>query len=94
VFCGNAWEERRRKERMMSRCFIWFPIGGYRRTQYITSISLFYKNVGRLWRVSDCEELLELSGGAVSDLSIQTISLISSIVLLFFQKKRFFQSSK
>jgi len=41
-----------------------------------------------------CEELLVLSGGAVSDLSIQTISLISSIVLLFFQKKRFFQSSK
>ena len=22
-------------ERMMSRCFTWFPIGGYRRTQYI-----------------------------------------------------------
>ena len=32
--------------RMMSRCFNWFPIGGYRRTQYITSIGLFYKNWG------------------------------------------------
>ena len=27
-------------------------------TQYITSIGLFYKNVGRFWRVSDCEELV------------------------------------
>jgi len=32
---------------MRSRCFTWFPIGGYRRTQYITSIGLFYKNMGR-----------------------------------------------
>jgi len=30
----------------------------FRRTQYITSIGLFYKEVGRLWRVSDCEELV------------------------------------
>ena len=29
-----------------------------RRTQYITPIGLFYKNVGRLWRGSDCEELV------------------------------------
>ena len=29
--------------------FTWFPIGSYRRTQYITSIGLFYKKVGRLW---------------------------------------------
>ena len=36
------------KEMMMSRCFTWFPIGGYRRTQYITSIGLFYKEVGIL----------------------------------------------
>jgi len=28
----------------MSRYFTWFPIGGFRRTQYITSIGLFYKN--------------------------------------------------
>ena len=27
---------------------------------YVTSIGLFYKNQGRFWRVSDCEEL---SGG-------------------------------
>jgi len=25
-------------------------------TQYITPIGLFYKNVGRLWRLSDCVE--------------------------------------
>ena len=30
------------------------------RTQYITSIGLFNKNVEKFWRVSDCEEL---SGG-------------------------------
>jgi len=30
---------------MMSVCFTWFPIGGYRRIQYITSIDMFYKNV-------------------------------------------------
>jgi len=27
-------------------------------TQYITSIGMFYKNVGILRRVSDCEELV------------------------------------
>jgi hypothetical protein len=37
---------KRNMEKMMSRCFTWFPIGGYRRTQYITSIGLFYKEVG------------------------------------------------
>jgi len=30
----------------MSICFTWFPIGWFRRTQYIPSIGLFYKNVG------------------------------------------------
>ena len=40
---------KRKRERMMSRCLTWYPIGGFRRTQYITSIGLFYKNVGRLW---------------------------------------------
>jgi len=30
----------------------------FRRTQYITSIGLDYKEVGGLWRVSDCEELV------------------------------------
>ena len=41
----------------MSRCFTWFPIVGYRRTQYIPELGLFYKNVGSLWKVSDCEEI-------------------------------------
>jgi len=31
----------------MSRCFTWFPFG-FRRTQYITSIGLFYKEVGKI----------------------------------------------
>ncbi len=30
----------------MSICFIWIPFGGFRVTQYITSIGLFYKNWG------------------------------------------------
>jgi len=41
-------KERRRKERMMSRFFIYFPYKWFRRTQYITPIGLFYKNVGIL----------------------------------------------
>ena len=41
----------------MSRCFTWVSIW-FRRTQYITSIGLFYKKCGEFtWRVSDCEEL-------------------------------------
>ena len=32
----------------MSRCFTRFPIGGYRRTQYIPELGGFYKNVGIL----------------------------------------------
>jgi len=34
---------------MINRGLTWFPIVGYRRTQYLTSIGLFYKEVGRLW---------------------------------------------
>ena len=40
---------KRSKERMMSRCFNWFPISGFRRILNVTSIGLFYKEVGRLW---------------------------------------------
>ena len=48
---------KRNTEKIMSICFTWVPIGGYRRTQYITSISLFYKNVGRLWNASNREDI-------------------------------------
>ena len=42
---------KRKRERIMSICFTWFPIGGFRITQYITSIGLDYKNVcGGSWR--------------------------------------------
>ena len=37
---------KRNRERMMSRCFTWFPIGGYRRTQYIPEYGGFFKKVG------------------------------------------------
>ena len=37
---------KRNMEKMMSICLIEFPIVGFRRTQYITSIGLFYKDVG------------------------------------------------
>ena len=43
----NRGEERRSIDmRRMSRCFTWFPIVWFRRTQYIPSIGLFYKNWG------------------------------------------------
>jgi len=44
---------------MMSRCFIGFPISGLGDPQFITSIGLFYKNMGiLLGGLSDCEELV------------------------------------
>ena len=50
---------KRKRERIMSICFTWFPIGWFRRTQYISELGLFYKNEGRLlgvpltlWRIS------------------------------------------
>ena len=39
----------RNMEKMMSICLTWFPFWWIRRTQYITSICLFFKEVGRLW---------------------------------------------
>ena len=37
---------KRNTEEMMSICFIEFPISGFRRILNITSIGLFYKEVG------------------------------------------------
>jgi|AP82_1055514.scaffolds.fasta_scaffold92488_1 hypothetical protein len=64
-----------------------------RRTQYITPIGLFYKNVGRLWRGSDCEELvgvthrrmigLVLVGGYCFILLFLSPILISSLIIFF-----------
>ena len=39
---------KRNTEKIMSRCFTWFPFWWIRRTQFITSIGLFCKNVGIL----------------------------------------------
>ena len=44
---------KRNKERIMSICLTCFPFGGFRRTQYIPELGGFYKEVGRLWRLSD-----------------------------------------
>ena len=33
---------KRSKERMMSRCFNWFPISGFRRTQVIPELDVDY----------------------------------------------------
>ena len=48
---------KRNMEEMMSICLKRFPISGLGEPN-LTSIGLFYKKVGRLWRVSDCEELV------------------------------------
>ena len=46
---------------MMSRCFTWFPISGFRRTQYIPRFGGVLQEIGDFtWRVSDCEELVGL----------------------------------
>ena len=42
----------------MSRCFTWVPIGGLGEPNIYHDSGVFYKKVGRLWRVSDCEELV------------------------------------
>ena len=39
---------RRREMRMMSRCFTWYPIGGYRRTQYIPRFGGVLQECGEL----------------------------------------------
>ena len=41
---------------MMSSCFIKFPISGLGEPNIYHDSGVFYKEVGRLWRVSDCEE--------------------------------------
>ena len=40
------------------------------RTQYITSIGLFYKNRGFYWRVSDCEEFVGVIGDDVTEMQV------------------------
>ena len=50
----------------MSRCLTRFPIGWFRRTQNITPIGFFYKNVGiLLGGVSDCGELVGVNQDVV-----------------------------
>ena len=42
-------------------CLTWFPNCLFMRTQYITSIGLFYKNCGSCGGESDCEELVGIT---------------------------------
>jgi len=42
----------------MSICLTWFPISGLGEPYIYHDSGVFYKNVGRLWRVSDFEELV------------------------------------
>ena len=45
---------KRKRERIMSICFTWFPIGGYRRTQYIPELEGFYN----VWGIYDIVGIL------------------------------------
>jgi len=56
--CPNRGDERRRIERMMSRCFIWFPIGGLGEPNIYHDSECFTRIGDPTWRLSDCEELV------------------------------------
>ena len=45
---------KRNMEKMRSICLTWFPISGLGKPKLYHDSGGFYKNVGRLWRVSDC----------------------------------------
>ena len=51
-----------------------------RRTQYITSIGLFYKEVGRLWRVSDCEELVGVTQKVMMGMPLPRVLVFEEVV--------------
>jgi hypothetical protein len=53
--------KRRRKERIMSRCFTWFPIGGLGEPYMYHDLDEFTRIGDYTWRVSDCEELVGVS---------------------------------
>ena len=48
---------KRKRERIMSICFTWFPIGGYRRTQLYHQSVCFTRIGDFTWRLSDCDEI-------------------------------------
>ena len=48
---------------MMSKCFIGFLISDLGEPNIYHDLGVFYKEVGRLWRVSDFEELSLARGG-------------------------------
>ena len=43
---------------IIKRVFLIGFLSVFRRTLFIPRFRGFYKNVGRLWRLSDCEELV------------------------------------
>ena len=53
VFCENAWEDRRKRERMMSRCFTEFPISGLGKPKLYQNMWCFTRIGEFTWRLSD-----------------------------------------
>ena len=49
---------KRKREKMMSRCFTWFPIGGLGEPYLYQNLVCFTRMWGVTWRQSDCEELV------------------------------------
>ena len=49
---------KRKRERMMSRCFTWFPIIGLGEPNIYHDSGDFSRMWDFTWRVSDCEELV------------------------------------
>ena len=63
VSCANRGDERRRIERMMSRCFTWFPKRGLGKPKLYHNMWCFTRMREFTWRVSNCEELSLARGG-------------------------------
>ena len=52
---------KRNRERMMSRCLTWVPIGGLGKPKLYHDLENFTRIGGFTWRLSDCEELVGVS---------------------------------
>ena len=52
----------------------------FMRTQYIPEFVRFYKKVGRLWRVSDCEELVEVTQKVMMGMPLPRVLVFEEVV--------------
>ena len=57
-FFSLGGEVRRSIERMMSRCFTWFPISGLGEPNIYHDSEVYYKKWKDCGGLSDCEELV------------------------------------